>query len=308
MRSIYVWILPILICGCTIITSQPLTRETKEAVASYVLPKAVIEVVLWEDRGHYAIQYKSTELVPDPSHTYTLSYNPSVFASDNVDIIIGQKGYLEKVTVTTDVVVDDVIINLVRGFTSLVPEATQPPGVIVSTYKLDPTDPADLASVNRSLSEKNLSLVVDPPSAPKIEHTKLDGIAYRPLAPLTLKLMAGENEADSLSILLPNGAPVLCLPVSRSGFVERVGTINFQDGLIKSIALKKPSEALAFISIPIEIGKAIVSIPAELLQIKINTENDKKDLYDAQKSRIEAKKALEDIRNPPSDDPLRNDY
>ena len=211
---------------------------------------------------------------------------------------------MDKVTVTTDIVVDDVIIDLAKGLASLVPKATQPRGKQVGTYKLDPTDPTDLEAVNRSLSTNNLKLVVDLPFAPKKEQTKFDGIAYRPLAPLMLKLMAGENEADSLSILLPNGAPVVCLPVSRSGFVERVGSIEFQDGMIKAIALKKPSEALAFVSIPIEIGKAIVSIPAELVQIKINSENSKKDLYEAQKSRFEAKKALEDLKNPPSDNPL----
>lgn len=300
----YAWILPIMICGCTVITSQPLTKETTEAVAFYVLPKAVIEVALWEDNGQYAIQHLATELVPDTNHAYTIAYNPSVFASDDVQISVVTKGYLDKVSVTTDVVVDDVIIDLAKGLASLVPKATQPSGKRVGTYKLDPTNPTDLKAVNRSLSANNLSLVVDLPSAPAKEHTKCNGIAYRPLAPLALKLMTKYDEADSISILLPNGAPVVCLPVSRSGFVERIGSIEFQDGLIKAIALKKPSEALAFVSIPIEVGKAIFSIPAELVQIRINSENSKKDIYDAQKSRIEAKKALEDIKNPPSDNPL----
>ena len=94
MRIFYVFILPILICGCTVITSQPLTKETTRATASYVLPKAVIEVALWEDNGHYAIQHLTTEIVPDPKHVYTITYNPSIFASDDVQILVGTKGLL----------------------------------------------------------------------------------------------------------------------------------------------------------------------------------------------------------------------
>src|SRR3546814_3040445 len=64
-------------------------------------------------------------------------------------------------------------------------------------------------------------------------------------------------------------------------------TIDFEEGTLKQVDISKPSEVLEIVSLPVEILKAIVAIPAELIQLKIDTTNQEKNLIDAQKAHIE---------------------
>lgn len=67
---------------------------------------------------------------------------------------------------------------------------------------------------------------------------------------------------------------MIIVPITRSAFVKKVNKISIVDGIITSNAISKPSSIEGLASIPIDIAKAVVSIPAQLLSVKIdNTKN-----------------------------------
>ena len=117
------------------------------------------------------------------------------------------------------------------------------------------------------------------------------GVFFRPLLPYKLTL-TDEVSRTEMTVLVPNKAPVLSIDISRAMFVTKIYEIEFDNGILTRVTIKKPSEALAAASIPIEIAKAIVAIPAELIQLKINTASSEKALLESEKARLEVEKEL----------------
>ena len=66
------------------------------------------------------------------------------------------------------------------------------------------------------------------------------------------------------------------------------------EGSITQMKVDKPSEVLAAMNIPLDIVKAVVALPTELIQFKMNYSSENKKLYDALLQEIQAKDALID--------------
>ncbi|MFP6740060.1 MAG: hypothetical protein VCD33_00285, partial [Alphaproteobacteria bacterium] len=84
--------------------------------------------------------------------------------------------------------------------------------------------------------------------------------------------------------------------IDRTMFVNQATTIDFDDGMLRKIDIDKPSEALAAIQIPIDIVNAIVAIPAELIQFKIDTSGQSEELHEAQIGELMAREDLLDFQ------------
>lgn len=121
------------------------------------------------------------------------------------------------------------------------------------------------------------------------------GIFYRPLLPYRFimkyksrLLPDGDREQQFETIVyLPNRAPILSFDIYRRAFVNNSYTIEFEDGVLKSIEWKKPSEAVGFLNIPIDIARAITSIPGQLLTVKVQSTQAERELLEAQKNLME---------------------
>src|SRR3546814_19555736 len=101
---------------------------------------------------------------------------------------------------------------------------------------------------------------------------------------------------DRTSLLLPTKAKLVEIPVTRAAFVEKTTTIDFEEGTLKQVDISKPSEVLEIVSLPVEILKAIVAIPAELIQLKIDTTNQEKKLIRSEERR-EGKERVRQYRS-----------
>jgi hypothetical protein len=132
---------------------------------------------------------------------------------------------------------------------------------------------------------------------------KRDGIFYRPALPYTIaftpkkdKTTATDKPVITKTIYVPNSAPIFLFNITRPAFVKYTQTIEFDNGMLKSATIKKPSEAVGFLSIPINIAKAVVSIPSALFKFQIeNSKNEltsQKEVLEAQKNLLEAEKQL----------------
>lgn len=96
------------------------------------------------------------------------------------------------------------------------------------------------------------------------------------------------------TVYLPNGAPILSLDVTRAAFVTKKTKLTFADGVLTGVDLEKPSEILAGLEIPIHLIKTIVSLPSDIIQLKINYSSQEKAWLDQQFQEMKARDAIVD--------------
>jgi hypothetical protein len=130
------------------------------------------------------------------------------------------------------------------------------------------------------------------------------GIYYRRELPhlLSIHRLNESNEpklVKAILLAMPNFSPREFLALEGGAFTKREYTNIFDNGILISHTASKPSELLAVAKIPVDVMKAIFSIPTELITLKVNYTNAGKDLAEAQKAILEAAKALEDARKTP---------
>lgn len=107
------------------------------------------------------------------------------------------------------------------------------------------------------------------------ERKETRGILTRPQRNIGIKIKSHNeilkfNSEYPTYVSIADPTKLIVIPVERTAFVSRKNNIVFKEGLIKSNSIDKPSSVEGFLSIPIDIAKAIVSIPAEIIQFKIN--------------------------------------
>jgi hypothetical protein len=73
-------------------------------------------------------------------------------------------------------------------------------------------------------------------------------------------------------VLVPNRGPIAGIEVVRRPFVTNTFNLTFTNGVLTRAKYDDPSEFLNAISIPIDIAKAIMSIPAALFQFRVSSD------------------------------------
>jgi hypothetical protein len=245
---------------------------------------------------------------PDPNHQFLLDYHAASTADDDVKVSIGSDGLLTKIDVTSEDKTAAIILKLV----DIAKEAAKiailsEGGATVYEATFDPFDPLESAKVSNDLGAFNCSYkllrisgnerdVSKRVVTRETEVDRINGIAFRPVFAYSLHLKNDGAPASLQTVLLPNQAQVMSLPVTRAAFVKKVTTLGFDHGILTEVHIAKPSEVLGFLEIPLGIAKAIVDIPAELIQLKIDTTKSNTDLLNQQKAQIQAQQALDDLR------------
>ena len=132
--------------------------------------------------------------------------------------------------------------------------------------------PADfsVSSTDAASTPPTLSTLINGGSS---TNTEIDGILTRPIKNISLEIrsaVAGVifNTTLPSNVVVTDVTKLIVIPVKRTAFVKRVNKIGIQDGIILSNEINKPSSVEGFISIPLDIAKAIVSIPGQLVQFR----------------------------------------
>lgn len=156
------------------------------------------------------------------------------------------------------------------------------------------TTASTLGSTTYENEETSLTIPYQTDS--KTEKEKLEkninGILTRPLKNvdfvidfLNFPRLNGEDFIKSLPITVSvmDTKKMFNVPITRASFVKKTNKIVLSNGIVTSNEIKKPSSVEGFLSIPINIAKAIVSVPAQLVQLKIDTTTRNKNLETAVK-------------------------
>lgn len=87
---------------------------------------------------------------------------------------------------------------------------------------------------------------------------------------------------------MPNRSPIFGVGVRRALFTHRATSLIFSNGVLDDVKIDKGSEALGFASIPLYLAQTVVQIPTRIVQLQIDTANQRANLIDAQGQLINA--------------------
>jgi hypothetical protein len=114
---------------------------------------------------------------------------------------------------------------------------------------------------------------------------EIPGIVFRSLALYSITLSVGgcfDQQTLTLTAMAPNDGQVFVVDVSRTPLVEQKTNLTIVDGMLTQIDLNKPSTYLALAKIPLDILKAIASVPNDILTLRIKKIQDEGTLTKAQ--------------------------
>lgn len=288
----------------------------------YNLPRVLVNVTIErkvvEGVAQDSLTVGDPVIVPDPAHQYRLYYDRSVFATDKMVFETGVSGLLTTINATTEDETGDLVAKLAelaaqvaKVAVMLAPDGRPPIAPFKISKLVDPSDDGESRAVNGWLASLGADLVFESKpmgwrkedlAAQKkalAEAPAQQGVFFRPVLPyvLSLRRASGATIAQA-AVLAPNEAPILGIRLERFPFVRANNTLTFSQGLLTKFEIDKPSEALGFIQIPIDVAKAIVDIPGQLLQMKVQSTTNETGLLEAQKALLEARRALEETENP----------
>jgi hypothetical protein len=256
-----------------------------------VVTNAVVPAGSNTNPSYYKITIDVT-IVPDGSNLFLLQPRQSAWAHDTLGITV-QNGLLTSVGSTNADQTGAAVLKIAE-LAGLIATAVKGPMITAAPVVRPPRiemmftpDEADdsVNGPNSALRTARLEVHVIPnfPNTGAEERASLpvdakkrggSGIFYRPLLPYTLILTDHLTETQYRTVvLLPNDGPILSLVPRRATLVTARTGILFDHGCPTALSLDRDSIALAWASLPVDIVKAFLSAPAELVQLKLNLAN-----------------------------------
>jgi hypothetical protein len=91
---------------------------------------------------------------------------------------------------------------------------------------------------------------------------------------------------------LENLSPVIAVGIPRALFARRNAILGFEEGALVQVCVAKSSELENFVAIPFEVARALVALPSQLMQVRINTTTQQSELARVQEIFIRTQAAL----------------
>lgn len=260
----------------------------------------------------------SSEMIADTRELLTLSYKPNALMADDIKFVVNEKGLLESADITTEDRLPNIIEALSQAPASIAGASLAGAAKASDEVEVVKEFSADFVKRARDIGSKDISLAwvingtldqegnpvfsidasfsiatvtVAAPAqgqngsnAPAVVNSSdksFDGLLTRPLMNLDLQIKpAADLQVNPLVqyLIIADVNKLIRVPIKRTAFVKRVNKITLSNGIITSNQIIKPSSVEGLVSIPVNVAKMVVSIPAEIIQVKINTAKNKEAL------------------------------
>lgn len=263
----------------------------------------------------YKIRYKTTSYVPDKRQRFAVSYKPNILSDDDIKVVVGKNSLLDLVEVTSEDKTVEVVKKLIEIGKNVARIAAfaggaqpAPAEEVLFKASFDPTSDVEVWKINQALQQVEggpyeVSLTDrSPPSSKQVSSTYLpgstigrhfQGVVFRPALAYGLSLSRKNMVQEVATVLLPNEAEILYMPVNRSAFVKKVQKLDFNEGMLVEAVLKKPSEALGAVEIPLEITRALLALPGEIVADNVAALKSNQDLSNQAVSTTQAQRTLQ---------------
>lgn len=145
---------------------------------------------------------------------------------------------------------------------------------------------------------------VTPPACAVAKREGCGGLLYRQSRRYMWNVIANSNSLagddgetiQQIAFFAPDTSAVTLLPLDTAPLVTSKHQFKFAAGELVSHSVEKPSTALAAASLPLDVMRAIVSVPTELIQLRVNYATESNNAVDQQVRLVEAQKKLLDAQ------------
>jgi len=271
---------------------------------SYSLPKALINLSVDSDAaGKITVTTPSASLLPDPDARYNVEIRESAFADDTYNIGVSTNGLLETSQGVAEDRTSGIVAKVIEIFTEVAKMTVNRAAPVEgkkapyhADLSFDPFNNSSVARANSQLRYAGSDFVIDVEGVSgetigKITQVEVINAAsgcsgslctrlVRPIV-ITLKSKAS-GFAGSYMTIVPDPTYVVGVDIERGPCIKRDTKITFANGILTKYDLTKPSEVLGCLAIPLELAKAIVSIPGALLTFRVEKIGNENKLVDAQ--------------------------
>lgn len=298
--------------ACSVMNTSPIApnKGIIENQIPYFLPTGRLRIKMFTPEGSTECNM-TIEEVYLAERLLFLQYNPSIFSTDSdIKIAVSTEGFLTAIDSKTKDATPEIIVALAKiaKIAMGIPPAPLA-GLQLEPCKLDLTFDPFRETEKKHVLEKIHNINPDiiglkiVPMFNKVQAglqqksndipNATKGVVYLTRLPYEFKIETSTKGVQlSQMVYLPNESPLFVLEIKRKPFVENSINITFDKGMLTQVKWTKPSEALGFINIPIDVAKAIMAIPGELLTVKVNDLNAEKGFLTAQKEYMEAQISL----------------
>ncbi len=260
-----------------------------------------------------SLKIDAVHFIPDCDFQYTVALQHDVLHDDEVTIEIdpvtkllkGVNSILEDKTPAIVAKLADAP-GTIFGGASKVAAITKTPFSFEIKHDIDPTDPGSVEAFNRHLRglTPKIKLVTRPlievPHAPAERVGCKEDLCFRTAMPYIIELKTTDDSVARVVtqqvVVVANPYLVASIPVTRAPFVKKEVTLEFKDGMLTKTRIKNPSEVFGFIGIPIDVAKAIVSVPASMLKFEIVQSQNNNALLTEQKRALTLQKEIIDAQ------------
>lgn len=145
--------------------------------------------------------------------------------------------------------------------------------------------------------------------------TPVDGLVYRTAVPAQLILWQCNSQTNcqdsagsrsnlvkvatpvqSATFLLPQVGPISYVPMRSSAFVKTVDNVVFADGMLTSWTASRPSELLEVVRLPVKLLKSVISVPAEIIKLRVDYSSQTESLSAAYAKQLAAEQQLKKLQ------------
>jgi hypothetical protein len=191
--------------------------------------------------------------------------------------------------------------------------------------RFDPTHAGEVARAQGVLKPWGLTLATDPRAASPLPSqkvpaagsdvtmdTRFHGLMYRAQVPVRVAVSADPSNdkrrqcqiatgaaTARVSGLFPDASTRYALPIQGAAFAKVSAKYSFKDGMPVSAEIDRPSQLVAITALPVDILKALISVPAELIKLRVDYSSAAAAQAEAQVREAKAQrdliKALEDL-------------
>lgn len=275
-----------------------------------------------EARGAKCTFAAKVELMPsqaDPAFRFVALPRHNILRDDTATLRVTPAGLLSSANAVAVDRTGDVIVELAGAAgafggvdkQTLTAEETAVQCASLPRQVVQVFDPVtDEAAVNTALETASFPIrirVALPPTAPtrpttaaavepRLREDANGALYYRTPTPVLLTIVqqhgAGWLPVDAAILALPQAGPVSYIPMNSAAFVRTANDVSFSDGVIASWTNERPSELLEVVRLPVKVAQALISVPAQLLQLRVNYSSQAEALAAGQQGEIEARERL----------------
>lgn len=270
-------LLAIVLSSCAVTESH---YDDQELGLVYYLPRTLLNITVTKTDKAFAISAKEKR-VADLSQRLVLKYRPNGFFDDRICTSVGTDNLLESIEVATDDRTPEILVSLARlsgrlaasPFNNQVAPETSAASDTFSMV-IDPLNPTDIAAFNYAASDhfypphgaKTARQNAFSLQIPDLEYLSLgtdqiceqNEICYRTAASVPIYLKS-EYATASTDVSVVSQRHLGQISVRRAFLVEKISKFRFDKGVLQAAAIKKPSEVLEAVRLPLTIIDAVLA-------------------------------------------------